>query len=611
MNYWSHSKWLKIILKNIPHSSWIYKFLDNEKKIIYIWKSVNLFSRVNSYFNGTSKLNFAKQEMIWKVYDIDLIVTNNETEALMLESTMIKKHQPKYNILLKDWKDHTYIKITSEKIPRIIKTRTKNSSGTYFWPYLSTQYVNNLLKIAKKVFWYRSCKLIFIEEWEKLKIKSKNIKIPCMDYYIGRCSWPCLLEKKYINQYNKDIQDIKKFLKWDYKGILKDLEIRMLNAAKKQNFERAQSIKMDIESLHSLSNNQIVRNWVEWDCDVLNYIEKYWKIYLWKIEIIESKIRGFYAYEIENKLEEPIEEIFTQYILRNYFWKQKPKRKSLIILDEKIEINLKNNYYVNIQYSKKWSKSELIKLCYKNLYEYSYKKHLASLSTKNFTKQNMKFLLEILWYSYWTKEIIFECNDISHISGNHSVASRSVIENWKLNKNKYRKFKIKSLDNQKIDDFASMREVMERRCLELKEHNNYPDLLIIDGGKWQLSAVMEVLKKHAIKIQIVWLAKKEEELFLPEKQKSIQLKKGSAELRMIQKIRDEAHRFAITFNRDSRIKAMKKNILEWISGIGPKTRKKLINKYGNIENLKWTNKEELSKIVSKNIIESLDDHWLL
>lgn len=529
----------------------------------------------------------------------------------MLEATLIKKHQPKYNILLKDGKDHTYIKITNEAIPRVFKTRIKTKSWYYFWPYLSTQYVNNLLKIAKKVFWYRSCKLIFGYEKDELTLKNRNIKIPCIDYYIWRCSAPCLLEKEAIDKYHEDIQDIKNFLKGDYKDILKDLELKMRESAAKLDFEKAQSLKLDIESIQTLSSNQIIRDGVDGDCDVLNYIEKYDKTYLWKIEIIESKINWFYAYEIENKLWEDLNEIFIQYIYRNYSEYIGAKKKKQLIISDKLDIW--NIDFVKVEYSKIWTKSDLIKLCYKNLYEYAYKKHLASLSTKNFTKQNMKNLLTTLWYTYWDKEIVFECNDISHISGNHTVASRSVIENGKLNKSKYRKLRIKTLEDQKIDDFWSMREVMERRCRELKELKNYPDLLIIDGWKWQLSAVCEIIKKHELEsdIQIVSLAKKEEELFLPGLSEPITLKKDSSELRMVQKIRDEAHRFAITFNRDSRIKAMKKNILEWIDGIWPKTRKKIIKHYGNVSNLKWVEKKELQKLLPSNVVEALDDHGLL
>jgi excinuclease ABC subunit C len=250
-------------------------------------------------------------------------------------------------------------------------------------------------------------------------------------------------------------------------------------------------------------------------------------------------------------------------------------------------------------------------MCYKNIYEYAYKAHIDSLSTKWFTKSTMKSLLDILWYKQINNNIVFECNDISHISWNHTVASRSIIENWKTNSSKYKKYKIKSLEEQKIDDFNSMREVITRRLKEIEKIWNIPDLIIIDGWKWQLSSVIEIISKTNIKLQVVWIAKREEELFLPWKNKPIVLSKDSNELRLVQKIRDEAHRFAITFNRDSRIKSMKKNILEELPWFWVKTRKKILNKYWNIEKLKWINKNELSKILNKTQIETLDNHWLI
>jgi excinuclease ABC subunit C len=250
-------------------------------------------------------------------------------------------------------------------------------------------------------------------------------------------------------------------------------------------------------------------------------------------------------------------------------------------------------------------------MCYKNIYEYAYKAHLDSLSTKWFTKKTMQSLLEILWYKEINKNIVFECNDISHISWNHTVASRSIIENWKSNTSKYKKFKIKTLEEQKIDDFNSMREVITRRLKEIDKLWNIPDLIIIDGWKWQLSSVVDIIKEHNYNIQIVWIAKREEELFLPWNSIPILLNKESNELRLVQKIRDEAHRFAITFNRDSRIKSMKKNILEELPWFWPKTRKKILNKYWSIDKIKWIWTKELETILNKTQIETLENHWLL
>jgi excinuclease ABC subunit C len=278
-------------------------------------------------------------------------------------------------------------------------------------------------------------------------------------------------------------------------------------------------------------------------------------------------------------------------------------------------------------------------MCYKNIYEFAYKKHIASLSTKWFTKQNMKNLLHVLGYSRINKDITFECNDISHLSWTHTVASRSVIENWKTANSKYKKFKIKNLEEWKIDDFDSMREIMERRLLEIEKTNFVPDLIIIDWWKGQLSSVVEIVEKYIPHpplgtsplqeedkkvpspergglgwgLQLVWLAKKEEILYkyINWVFEEIILDKDSTELRLVQKIRDEAHRFAITFNRDSRIKSMKKNILESLPWFGIVSRKKILKNFWSVENLVNIEKSELSKFLNKTQIETLENHWLI
>lgn len=621
------------ILKNLPRTPGIYQFFNSDWKIIYIWKSVNLKSRVNSYFNWKSKLNFAKQKMVEQISDIKTILTNNETESLILETTLIKKYEPRYNILMKDWKNHIYIKITKELIPKIIKTRHKNNFWNYFWPYTSTNYVNNILKLCKKIFWYRSCDIKFTsnnllskktldEKINSIELSNIwNTKIPCMDYYIKRCSWPCLKEKSKILEYREKIEQISLFLKWNTFKIKQELENQMKLKAKELKFEEAGKIKKDLESIKSLEEKQIVRDWVEWDYKIINYIEKFEKFYIWMIEIKESKIIWFYNYEIKNILEEDKTEILKTFIENDFVNNNFENIIYLTPFDiEFKEINIK------VQNPKIWNKNDLLKLCYKNIYEYAYKNHIDSLSTKWFTKKNMQNLLDILWYKQINKDIIFECNDISHISWNHTVASRSIIENWKSNSSKYKKFRIKSLEEQKINDFDSMREIMQRRLKEIEKTLVVPDLIIIDWWKWQLSSVVEVINnfnkntenKNYLEIvknlQIVSIAKKEEELFIVNENLEFEkflLDKESIELRMVQKIRDEAHRFAITFNRDSRIKAMKKNILESLPWFWPKTRTKILKKYWSVDKLKDVNLEELKLILNRNQIETLENHSII
>ena len=628
----------KLKITNIPTSPWIYQFFNEKWEIIYIGKSINLKSRVSSYFNWKSKLNFAKQKMVEQIKDIKTIITNNENESLILETTLIKKHLPKYNILMKDGKNHIYIKITSDIIPKVIKTRIKKGSGEYFWPYTSTSYVNNIIKITKKLFWHRSCNIVFEEKDEithplapypsyegkgenekQIIIKSSWwTKIPCIDYHIGRCAAPCLLETEKISEYREKINQIKLFLKWDNKQIIKKLEEEMKQKASSLEFEEANKIKLSLESIHSLEANQIVREWVEWDFDVVHILEKFDKYFIGLIEIRESKIVWFYNYEIINKLEEDKEVILSNFIDRRFA--ENAESKSVFILPLPMGEGWGEGL-IKIEIPKIWVKKELLSLCYKNIYEYATKAHLDSLSTKWFTKKTMQNLLKILWYKAVNKNIVFECNDVSHISWNHTVASRSIIENGKSNPSKYRKFKIKTLESGKIDDFGSMKEITQRRIKEIQKSEYIPDLIIIDWGKGQLSSVMKALTPTLSlegeganllsNIQIVSIAKREEELFLPWESESIILEKDSNELRLIQKIRDEAHRFAITFNRDSRIKSMKKNILESIPGIWPKTRKAILKEFGSVDNLKNIPREELKKTLSKSVIENLENHGIV
>ncbi len=606
------------ILKNLPKESGIYQFFNEQWKIIYIWKSVNLKSRVNSYFNWKSKLNFAKQKMVKQIYDIKYIITNNETESLILETNLIKEHLPKYNILMKDWKNHVYIKITDEEWPKIIKVRIKNKSWEYFGPYISSNDIDNIFKVLKKVFGYGVWEHNFFKKKNNYNLDKylfNNYSIP--NYSIK--SKGIEIDEKQIKKfYFEQLKKIKFFLKWNYKEVIENLKEQMMEFARNMKFERANIIKSQIESIKILDEKQIVREWILWDYNIINYIEKFDKIFIGKLEIRSSKITWFYPYEIENKLWENIKEIlenFTKNEYLNNILKNPENKNPILIISKEIRLDEEIFKKIKIEIPKKWTKLELLKMCYKNIYEFAYKKHINSLSTKSFTKQTMKNLLKILEFEKINEDMIFECNDISHFSWTHTVASRSIIENWKSNTNKYKKFKIKKLKDQKINDFDSMREIAERRILELKKLWNFPDLIIIDWGKPQLSSVYEIFEKNNLneKIQLVWIAKKEEILYTLKNWnfQEFKLEKDSLELRLIQKIRDEAHRFAITFNRNSRIKESKKNILESIPWIWPKTRKKILKEFGSIDNLSKQKRNNLEKILNKNIIEILENHGII
>jgi len=615
-------------IKNIPKLPGVYQFFDVHGKILYIGKSINLHARVKSYFVKNASLNFAKKKMVAQVDHIETIVTNTSRECLILESNLIKKHKPKYNVLLKDDKNHIYIKITDEIVPKVIKTRQKTSSGSYFGPYFTTQQANHLLKITKKFFGHRSCHIDFRSvQWKLALTKVRNTKTPCLDYYIGRCSAPCTLKKKNLDQYTRAVTDIHHFLSGNFDAVGKRIHEKMLSYAAHLEFEKADELKTDLTLLESLKEHQIVKDLSVKNADVLHSVEKYGKIFLSRIEIRNTRITGIYNYTLEDKLEDGIQSI-AHCIEQTY---QNNHKKLTLILPESIPIEpaFLEDLKLQIQLPKIWEKMQILQLAYKNAFEYAYRSHLASLSVKTASKRDAIELLHLLGYQQKNTSLLFECNDISHLSGTHTVASRSVLINGKPDPKKYKKFRIKTLAAWEINDFDSMREIITRRIAEIQHTGNIPDLIIIDGGKWQLSSVMEIIKqkkkilqnitnpteeekiflKNLQNLQIVSIAKKEEELFLPETSEPIRLDKESIILRMVQKVRDEAHRFAITFNRNSRSTSLKKNILEDLPGFGPKTRKKLLSHYGNIDGI--IHDETLKHMLSVPQIQTLIDHGII
>jgi len=401
----------------------------------------------------------------------------------------------------------------------------------------------------------------------------------------------------------------------------------MLSYAKKLEFEKANEFKTDLILLESLKEQQVVKNLNIENADVINYIEKYGKIFVCRIEIRSSLITGIYHYSLENRLEDSMQSI-EHFIEQTY---QENTQKLTLILPEDIPVEKEflEDLKLSIQIPKIGEKIQILQLAYTNAFEYAYRSHLASLSVKTASKKDALELLQLLGYKQKNTSILFECNDISHLSGTHTVASRSVLVNGKPENTKYKKFRIKTLQEWEINDFDSMREIMIRRLEEIRFSGIIPDLIIIDGGKWQLSSVVEIVEntkkwlakkdeytdeeqiflKNLENLQLVSIAKKEEELFLPWESEPILLDKESMMLRMVQRIRDEAHRFAITFNRSSRSKTIKKNILEELPGFGPKTRKKLLAQYGSVENI--VHDEYLKGIVSISQLQTLVDHGII
>lgn len=616
---------LEQTLKNLPNCAGVYLMKNDKWKIIYIWKSVNLKSRVSSYFNWKAKLNFAKQNMVAQIKDIEFIETKNEVEALVLETNLIKTNRPKYNVLMKDDKNLTYIKVTNEIIPGVIKTRIKNWNWEYFWPYSSTINVASLLYNIKKIFLIRSCHMKFGESDKWLEILNKNWiqNVPCLDYYINVCSWPCLLKTDSKQKYLDNIEKLKDFLKWNTTKILEDLEVQMKEKVKNLEFEEATKIRDAIKNIKELKEKQIVRDVINWDNDVIVLLEKYWKIFVSLTQIRQSMISWIINTRIDNELWEDTSTIFLDYLQNRYIANEEVTSNITIITQENIEDKSILTYFkengIKIENPSIGNKVDIINFTKNNLLNFAYKEELWQIQKRTFTKKTQENILNILWYkNLGKKDIIFECYDISHLSGTNTVASRSVIINWKSDSSKYKKYKLKTITEWEIDDFKSLNEILSRRTEEALKFDNWPDLLIIDWWKGQLSSAIEWIRNilrennpNLIMPNICSLAKREEEIFLPWNSEPILLLKETPELMLIQKIRDEAHRFAISFNRTKREKALKKNILEELPGFWTKTRQKLLKLAWSIDNIKNLSQQELSSLLNKNQIETLRNHGII
>ncbi len=634
------------ILLSLPRSPWVYQMKDSGGKVMYVWKAKSLKNRVSSYFMTDAELSLAKRQMVGKIMDIEILTCQTEVEALVLETNLIKHLTPKYNILMKDDKNLAYLKITNSPIPELIKTRQKiRDGGEYFGPYVSA--VEHSVRSLRKIFKIRNCRMKFAQKEGKIVISDKAGKtVPCMDYYIWLCPAPCLLERKTVETHGKNIENVRSFLKGGSAGIFDQLNSQMREKARIFEFEEAQKIKETINALEWLHQKQTVRDIIDGNIDICIKYEKYDKTYIALTQVRSSQIIGVFRHEITHG---EWEDVIVQFLMRQYL--DGEDVPDVLLLREEIQdeafLDYLRNTKIVLEYPKIWPKNDIIDFTLTQLREYAYKRELATLENKTLTRENMTHVLDRLGYEYPKKwEIVFECYDISHTDGHFTYASRVVIVNGKPDPSRYKKYKIKTLEDGMIDDFASHREVMMRRTLEWCELNNFPHLIIIDGGKWQLSSAMSGIKEGKWKhenelplpvipgltrnlehlqswdirflytqewqrVQICSIAKREEEIFLPGDKNPILFEKWTPELMVLQKARDEAHRFSITANKSARMKSMKKNILEELPGFGPVTRKKLLKLAGTVDEIKNISLEEIENICTRAQLETLRDHGIV
>ena len=545
--------------KMMPKLPGCYQYFDKNGEIIYIGKAKNLFNRVNSYFMG-NKLDSPKlQVMVPQIEKIECIVVNSEIEALILENELIKKHKPKYNILLKDDKKFPYFLITKEDYPRILVTRKANKNtlkGKYYGPYTDSRAMWATLEIINKIFPLKKCKTP--------KYKSR----PCLYFDIGQCCAPC--QKKVTSEeYKKIIKNAELFLSGKRKELIKILKKEMEEASKKQDFEKALLYRNSIQDIEkTLEKQSVVFESTKSDCDYIGIANVSNLICISILQVRQGRLISKKDFSFSQILTDTndFDEIIQITVREYYIMLNDEELPSKIVLPnifEEIDVykkwlSLRLNKEVSIIKATSKTDKEILSLAQKNAdYNLEQQKLKDLANIQNDYNEVGAYIQEKLKLTKFPHTI--ECYDISHIQGTNTVASGVYFENGQPKKSKYRKYKLKTLEKGEVDDFKSMREILSRRFKKIKSGAiDAPDLIIIDGGKGQLSSVVEIMKEFELNLNIVSLAKKEEEVFLPNKKEPVILAQNSSALHLFQRIRDEAHRFAITFHRQLRSKNMLK-----------------------------------------------------
>lgn len=581
-------------LSNLPAKPGVYLFSDKTQKILYVGKAKILRNRIRSYFQKANHTDPRIQIMVNKIADLEYIITDSPVEALILEANLIKKHKPRYNINLKDDKSYPYIRITSEDFPQIYATRKVVRDGSvYFGPYTNVKEMRHALNTIKKIFTIRSCKF----DLNPSVVEKKKVQL-CLDYYIKKCKGPCQgLQDK--NNYSLMIENVKKFLRGNTNDIIKELNSEMNDYAKKQEFEEAARIRDRIEILQKYENSQKVVMKDGEARDIFAVVAEDDDACAVIFKIREGKIIGRVHFYSKGVLAKKSDEIIESFI--NQYYNNTDEIPHEIYLQmhiaeiKTIEEWLSGRTGENVKtiVPKQGEKKKLLNLCEKNAKYLLEELKLQKQKNKENIAYVIKSLQRDLKLSSPPKRI--ECFDISNIQGTDPVASMVCFVNGKPQKSEYRHYKIKNKNSP--DDFAMIREVIFRRYSRLQRENiSLPDLIVVDGGKGQLSSALSVLSRLKIKDQpIIGLAKRLEEIFIPNNSDAQMLPKTSSSLKLLQQIRDEAHRFAITFHRNRRKKRTLKSALDEISGIGPKRRDQLLSTFGSVQNIKKLSEHQIHK----------------
>lgn len=581
----------------LPHEPGIYKFLNADGIIIYVGKAKDLVKRVSSYFTKAAQHNRKTIKLVSEIHQIEFIIVNSEFDALLLENNLIKQNQPKYNILLKDDKSFPSICITKERFPRIFSTRrVDRSQGEYFGPYTSVKAMNGVLDLIRKLYKIRTCNF----NLSRQNVNAGKFKI-CLEYHIGNCLGPCegLQDDK---DYQEEINNAREILAGKISKVLQQYKSLMTDASAQLNFELAQNYKEKIDLLDKFQTKSLIVNPKLEAADVIAIISDDGHFYLNYMQVVEGAIKVSETLDFKKTVDAPSNELLQPilFTLRNKY-----QSNSLEVLSNK-EIDMWDDLTLTIP--KIGDKKKLVDLALKNAMFFKNER----LRKKEEARNKPNRVLEQLKTDLSLKELPMhiECFDNSNIQGTHPVASMVCFKNAKPSKRDYRKFNIKTVVGP--DDFSSMKEIVGRRYAKLKtEKLPFPNLIVIDGGKGQLHAATDALKDLDLygQIPIIGIAKRLEEIYYPEDSFPLHISKKSTSLKILQHLRDEAHRFAINFHRDKRSKAFTISELDSIPGIGPETRKVLIQQFKSTRRISELSKEDLEKVIGQSKASRVFDHF--
>ncbi|MBC8112019.1 MAG: excinuclease ABC subunit C, partial [Verrucomicrobia bacterium] len=535
----------KEILKKLPEQPGVYRFFDLENEILYVGKAKNLKSRVSSYFNKSAGHTYKTEKLVAQIRNIEFTIVNTEYDALLLENNLIKQFQPRYNILLKDDKTYPFICVSNVHFPKIFPTRRpEKNTGTFFGPYANGKLLNTLLELLPKLYTLRTCSLNLTPK----NIAEKKFKV-CLEYHLGNCKGPCeALQSE--TDYNKDIEQVQQILKGNLAPAKQYFVEKMQEAATNLAFEKAQYFKEKLALLENYQGKSLIVNPKMDEADVFAVVSDEKALYLNFIKVANGLVVQTKNLEVKRKLDETDSEILTMLVveIRNEFGSQAKEILSNIELSADM---LGITHHI----PQIGDKKKLVDLSLKNALYFKKERTEAELTQREKKEQRDIRVLQQLQKDLQLKDLPrhIECFDNSNMQGTNPVAAMVCFKNAFPSKKDYRHFNIKTVFGP--DDFASMNEIVGRRYARLLNENSpLPDLIIVDGGKGQLSAAIEALEKLGIygQIPIIGIAKRLEEIYFPGDSLPLYISKKSESLKLIQRIRDEAHRFAITFHRDQR-----------------------------------------------------------